>query len=58
VLVAYGDRTTEPSGEWAPRVAEALPHGRAERFAGCAHFGPFVDPEVTADSLRRWFLAG
>lgn len=56
VLVAYGDRTTEPSGDWAPKVAEALPDGHAERFVGCAHLGPFVDPEATAASLRRWFL--
>lgn len=55
VLVAYGDRTSDPSGEWAPKVAEELPDGRAEVFAGCGHFGPFADPAATVASLGRWF---
>lgn len=56
VLVGYGDRSTDPSGEWAPKVAEALPAGVTERFTGSAHFGPFADLDATAASLRRWFL--
>jgi hypothetical protein len=39
-------------------VAEALPAGSRECFAGCAHFGPFADLDVTVASLHRWFLGG
>lgn len=54
-LVAYGLRTAEPSGEWAPKIAARMPQGTAEAFPASAHFGPFGDVEGTAASLCRWF---
>jgi pimeloyl-ACP methyl ester carboxylesterase len=55
VLVGYGARSTDLSGEWAPRIADALPNGQAQRFEGAAHFGPFGQPDVAAASIERWF---
>jgi pimeloyl-ACP methyl ester carboxylesterase len=58
VLVAYGGKSEDLAGQWAPRIADALPAGTAERFDGCGHFGPFADLSRTAASLQSWFLAG
>jgi pimeloyl-ACP methyl ester carboxylesterase len=57
VLVAYGDRSEDAPGTWAARIADALPHGQAERWEGHAHFGPFADLDRAVASLTRWFLA-
>jgi pimeloyl-ACP methyl ester carboxylesterase len=55
VLVAYGGNSVDRSGEWAPRIADALPQGRAERFQGAAHFAPFGQPQATPRSIEAWF---
>ncbi|MEA3216571.1 MAG: hypothetical protein QOJ19_2727, partial [Acidimicrobiia bacterium] len=58
VLVAYGGKSADLAGQWAPRIAEALPAGTAECFEPDGHFGPFADVERTAASVRNWFLGG
>ena len=57
VTVAYGSATVEPSGAWAPAVAQALPNGRAEIYDGGLHLGCFRDLDRTAASLAAWFTA-
>jgi pimeloyl-ACP methyl ester carboxylesterase len=47
VVIATGD---EPFGPalFAPPIADALPHGRLERFAQLGHFGPLEAPDRVA----------
>ena len=56
VRVGYGGRSSDLAGQWAPRVAEQIPAGEAERYDDCAHFGPFAELDRTARSLREWLL--
>ena len=47
VVIAVGD---EPYGPalFAPSIADALPHGRLERFEQLGHFGPLEAPDRVA----------
>ncbi len=58
VTVAYGTETGEQPGTWAPRIADALPNGMAERFEGDHHFGCFADLGRVVASLNGFFLDG
>jgi pimeloyl-ACP methyl ester carboxylesterase len=53
VVVAYGDDPVGP-GRFAPPVAEALPHGRAEAFAQLGHFGPLEAPARVAAAVAAF----
>jgi pimeloyl-ACP methyl ester carboxylesterase len=53
VVVAFGDDPVGP-GLFAPPVAEALPHGRAEGFAQLGHFGPLEAPARVAAAIAAF----
>lgn len=54
VTVAAGDDDDGPA-LIAPRVADALPHGRFEALDGIGHFGPLEDPVRIAELIRVAF---
>jgi pimeloyl-ACP methyl ester carboxylesterase len=51
VTVAAGGDGRPPAG-MAPLIADALPHGRLERFTHLSHFGPMEDPAGIAAAIR------
>ncbi len=56
VLLAAGALTETPFGPpMMELLADRLPAGRAEAFAGLGHFGPMERPAEVATSIRRWF---
>jgi alpha-beta hydrolase superfamily lysophospholipase len=57
VVVACGARDPFPGpADFAPMVADALPHGELRRYAHLGHFGPFQDPDTLADDAAEFFL--
>jgi pimeloyl-ACP methyl ester carboxylesterase len=55
-VAASGDGA--PPAKLAPYVAEALPHGRLERFRELTHFGPMEDPGAIATAIRTALTLG
>jgi pimeloyl-ACP methyl ester carboxylesterase len=54
VVVACGERSTSIDPALATRIAERLPRGRVEVFAGLGHFGPEEDPDACARSINAF----
>ena len=55
VLVAFGEADQENSPALsAPEIAAAMPNGLARGFPGRLHFGPFADPDITAESILEF----
>lgn len=54
VVVAAGAHGTGPPAEIAELIADALPHGRVERFDHLGHFGPLESPDELADDVARF----
>lgn len=51
VLVVCGEHSTDIGPPLGARIADRLPHGRLEVFAGHGHFGPQEDPDAAAASI-------
>ncbi len=56
VIVASGDGM--PPAQAAPRVAEALPHGRLVEWPDLSHFAPLEDPARLAALVRSTVVSG
>jgi pimeloyl-ACP methyl ester carboxylesterase len=57
VVVAAGGEMQGP-GALAPVLAQALPHGRFERFPELTHFGPMEAPPSMAAAIRNALALG
>jgi pimeloyl-ACP methyl ester carboxylesterase len=53
VVLGRDEGPYSPSS-FAPRVAEALPHGHLSRHPELGHFGPLEDPDAMAAELAAW----
>ena len=51
VTVLRGQDTPYSPAEFAPAVADALPHGVLEEHPELGHFGPLQDPAAMAASI-------
>ena len=51
VRVACGETSKEIAPPLGEQIAERLPHGSLEVWAGCGHFGPQQDPARCAASI-------
>lgn len=60
VTVVAGEITPFGPANFAPAVAEALPHGELAEHRELRHFGPLQEPGKLAAELERWIdgLAG
>lgn len=54
--VAAGAEEGPGPASWAAAIAQGLPAGRLERYAGLGHFGPLEAPGLVAEAVRRALL--
>lgn len=54
VAVAVGEELPWGPAQFAPPVAERLPHGELFRHPELGHFGPLQDPKGMAAEIRDW----
>lgn len=57
VTIAAGSTSSFGPGAFAPKIAEAIPHGRFVEFPRLGHFGPLEDPAAIAFSISDAFAA-
>lgn len=58
VVVARGADAPFSPASFAPKIAEALPHGRLEEHADLGHFGPLQAPSLIATAIATALLGG